>query len=377
MRRVLILLTALATMLFLLASTVTAKPTGAGPPSEHGDEPIPIPTPAPVFDIDAAPDGSLLVAGAAGLWEIRGGEVSSLTEVPRPLGVPMNGVSAIGRGSSFATSGGLDLAVGAGVWHVSRGQAHLIGDVEAFETANDPDAFEGPMWKEQACEFVEGVFSAGPQSNPYHLTSESGGTALVADAAGNTVLAANKSGAVDWVAVLTPPTDANDDWLVQYEIPGLTCYVQPVPTAVAVGAHGDYYVGELTGLDLDETFTPQGVTGSSRVWRIDAGARNVVCPSAQCEAVLAGLTSVIDVEVGPDGYLYVLEYDRNGWFDATEGNPDGGQLSKCDIVMGSCDVIYGDDEFVLFPGAIAFDNRGTLWILEGNVSGPTVKSIDY
>lgn len=52
--------------------------------------------------------------------------------------------------------------------------------------------------------------------------------------------------------------------------------------------------------------------------------RHATCPSSACTVVLSGLTSVIDIEFGPAGFLYVLEYDENGWSGATSlGNAAG------------------------------------------------------
>jgi len=67
--------------------------------------------------------------------------------------------------------------------------------------------------------------------------------------------------------------------------------------------------------------TPENLDGNPStglsVWRIEDGAQNVTCPSDDCEVAISGLTSVIDVAFGPDGDLYVVEYDENGWFAAT------------------------------------------------------------
>jgi hypothetical protein len=275
-----------------------------------------------------------------------------------------------GRRSFFATSGGLDLAAGAGVWHVSGGTARLVGDIEAFETENDPDAFEGPQWKDPACEEdpAQG-FTAGPQSNPYHLAALSGSTVLVADAAGNALLSAKKNGDVDWVAVFTSPTDENGAYRFlkpALNEPSIECYVQPVPTSVAVGPEGDYFVGELTGAPA----TP----GWSRIWRIKGGATNVTCPSGDCEVAVEGLTSVIDLEFGPDGSLYVVEYDANGWLAATAfGNAAGGAIKRCDVEAGTCAVVASG---LSFPSAITFDQRGTMWLLENNIIAPVVRRVD-
>lgn len=324
------------------------------------------------FDIDAAPDGSILVAENTTVMRIQDDTVETVVEIPTIPDSPVNGLAAVGTDAFFASSGGLDLAAGAGVWYVSNGTApELVGDIEAFETDNDPDAFEGEQWKDQACEEDPSQgFTAGPQSNPYHLTARSSTEALVADAAGNTLLSANTSGAVDWVAVFTPPIDPNtDDYMVLFPLDADTdCYVQPVPTSVAIGSSGDYYVGELTGA------TPGNPEGLSRIWRIDGGSTNVTCPSANCEIVMDGFTSVIDVAFGPDGMLYVVEYDEGGWLNVVSGGtPEGGTISACDVTAGSCEVVASD---LNLPSAITFDSSGELWLLESNIGTPTVQTLE-
>ena len=349
----------------------------------------------PVFDLATAPNGSILAVETVSpgtdippegtntsvVKEISRQGVQEVTEIVTVTGSPINGIETIGRGNFFAASGGLDQAVGAGVWHVTRGNARKVGNVESFEKNVDPDANEGLKWKDPLCEInpSEG-FTAGPQSNPYHLARRSGREVLVADAAGNTLLSARTNGTVDWVSILTPPTTgppaastAPTDWRVLFPLSQDTnCYVQPVPTAVDVGPSGDYYVGELTGVtpgDLEGNPS----TGLSRVWRVEDGARNVICPSDDCEVALDGLTSVIDVEFGPNGDLYVVEYDENGWFASTAlGTPAGGTINRCDVETGQCTAVADD---LTLPGAIAFDKGGTLWLLENNIGTPTVRPV--
>ena len=355
-----------AVLVACLSSMLVAAPASAGAAEAHSFNGT------FVYDIGASPDDSILVADAfaGAVHAIRDGEVSAIAGLPVPTTTPgstLNGIAAIGAGNFFATTGGGDLAAGAKLWRVSHGNARMVADIEAFETAHDPDATMGPMWKDPACEFdpAQG-FSAGPQSNPYHLTALSGGEALVADAAGNTLLSARTNGAIGVVAVFTPPTaDGSgsideEDWLELFELDAdTTCFVQPVPTSVAIGADGAIYVGELTGFPA----TP----GLSRVWRIDAGARNVTCPSTACTVAFDGLTSVIDLEFGPDGFLYVVEMDANGWFEAAVlGSPAGGRIQRCDVGTGACSPL--EPKPLLPLGAIAFDRSGTAWIVENDFS---------
>jgi hypothetical protein len=271
-------------------------------------------------------------------------------------GSPVNGVEAIDNGAFLATSGGLDLADGAALWRGSGDQVEMVADIKAFETDQDPDV-TGASWKDPFCErdSAQG-FSAGPQSNPYHMAQLSARTTLVADGAGNALLAADADGTVDWVAVFEPPVDENGNWRFfrpAEGAPDVDCYVQPVPTSVAVGPDGAYYVGELTG-------TP-AVPGWSRIWRIAPDARNVVCPSADCQVVVSGLTSVIDVAFGPDGQLYVVELDKNGWLGAVIGQGAGGTIKRCNVGAGTCEQVEATDVPL---SAIAFDSSDQLWVVE-------------
>lgn len=350
---------------------------------------------APVFDITAAPNGNILVAetifssatipgegetSQSVIKEISRRGVNTVATVQTTKGASLNGLSALGAKNFFAAAGGPDQAVGAKVYQVDPNGQWLIGDIEAYEQAVDVDANKGVQWKNPLCEAAD-PFTAGPQSNPYHLTNYKDDV-LVADAAGNSLLNVYKEGGVDWLAVFTPPTNNGgsssnpEDWMVLFSVPdAFTCYVQPVPTAVATGPEGDIYVGELTGVTPTDIGLEEGgkTTGLSRVWRIEAGAQNVTCPSDDCEVVVDGLTSIIDIEIGPDGWLYLIEYDKNGWFTATTGaSPAGGTIKRCNPDTGTCETVEGDNSFLLYPGAITFDKWDNLWLLEKNIADPAI-----
>lgn len=370
-----------------------------------------------MFDIEAVPNGNILVPvsvpaatdpaegqATTTIREIRTngrGGVRDYGEVTTPAGVPINGLASQGRGSVYAARGGLDLAVAAAVLHVTPGGARLAGDIEAFETANDPDAFAvdpgtpsdpDDDWKNPACEWA-GDFTAGPQSNPFHLTTTSGGTVLLADAAGNTLYRVERSGQIEVVAVFTPPTTDGsldpDEWMLHPTVRTgdgdpegeiiEPCYAQPVPNSVAVGPDGAIYVGELTGLAAGAAFgAPQD---KSRVWRIEPGTTKALCPSSQCELALdERFTSIIDLAVGPDGDLYVVEYDENTWLSvAAPPIPTaGGTVNRCDLDAGTCGVATVGSETLAgltAPAAVTFDRRGNLWLLENNLAEPTVRKV--
>ena len=357
----------------------------------------------PAFDIEATPNGNILVA-AGTVQEIGRGGIKEVTGIPTAPGSPINGLAVLGQRNFFATSGGLDLAVGAGLWRASQGNARLVADIEDWTMGDwdhDDGGFHGndladagpypSTWKDFRCEeFAE--FSYGPQTNPYHLTALSGSQVLIGDAANNGVLHATTTGDIDWVAFMEPPLDPDTgEWMVlgytdeDGNIVGfgeagdgaVECYVEPVPTSVAVGPDGSYYVGELTGTTPGNFFGNASPAGLARVWRIAPGSRNVVCPSDDCEVVFDGLDTVIDIEFGPDGLLYVVEYERSGFLGTVAPDLEiplkGGTLKRCDLSNRRCRIV--EDNLVL-PGAVTFDKWDNLWLLE-NVFEPTVRKVDW
>jgi hypothetical protein len=104
---------------------------------------------------------------------------------------------------------------------------------------------------------------------------------------------------------------------------------QGVATSVAIGPDGSYYVGELKGLPAP--------TGESRVWKIKPDAHHAQCGvSPDCEVFADGFTSIIDLTIGPDGTLYVVEFDEASWLAAEFGQGIGGSVNACDTSTGTC-----------------------------------------
>ncbi|MDD9206013.1 ScyD/ScyE family protein, partial [Georgenia sp. 10Sc9-8] len=323
--------------------------------------------PGQAYDITATPSGSVLVGVDDTVHEITRSGLREVGVVPSPT--PVNGLAARGARSAFAASAGVNEGAGAAVWQVNPGGARMIADIQAYEREHDPDVRQGSQWKDPECEVLplpDGTIgSPGPQSNPYKLTRVSGDEVLLADAAGNTVLSVRQNGTVETVAVLDPPVDETGAWREFYTLAdGTPCYVQPVPTAVAVGPDGAVYVGELTG--------EPAVPGWSRIWRIEPGARGVTCPSAECTVAFDGLTSVVDLEVAPDGDLIVVELEQAGWL----AGPDeavGGAVLTCTLGSGQCETVHAG---LPTPNAVTVDKRGDVWLLE-NILGaePTVRRL--
>lgn len=279
----------------------------------------------PAFHVSAAPGGSLFVADAgAGIVELRKGASSMLAELPG-----VTDVAAIGRGSLFATTGGgPETPPGtAQLFRVSNGRTALVADLRDFEATVNPDGSE----------IID--------TNPFSVVALNGGRALVADAGGNVLLTVANDGSIDWVALfpeeivstaniqsLAGCPEAAPEVAFACGLPPMMP-AQPVPTSVAIGPDGAFYVGELKGFP--------GPTGESRVWRIEPGALHADCgTSPACSVVADGFTSIVDLNFGADGTLYVTELDEASWA-AIEifGTVTGGTVNACNVTSGACSVV--------------------------------------
>ncbi len=274
----------------------------------------------PVFGLASAPDGRLLVADyGAGIVELRKGAGRLIADLPA-----VTDIAPIGSSSMFAVTGEAfapafeDTAQK--LYRVSRGHVRQIADLGAFEAAVNPDG---------------GII----ESNPFDVAALSGGKALVADAAGNDLLIVDQRGNVDWVATFPDEFVSTDNVKSLMGCPGGPpdiCFLPPiipaqaVPTSVAIGPDGAYYVGELKGFPAP--------IGESQVWRIEPGTLHAECGiSPACTVVADGFTSIVDLTFGPDWTLYVVELDEASWWSVEFGLPGlGGTVNACDMDPWAC-----------------------------------------
>jgi hypothetical protein len=290
----------------------------------------------PVFGLATAPDGSLFVADAgSGIVELRKGAGTLLAAVPG-----VTDVAPIGRSSAWVLTSGDDRRL---YWG-SRGQAKTIADIGAFETNVNPDGGE-------------------IDSNPFDLATLGGGKVLIADAAANALLIADRHGHVDWVATLPDelvPTDNAKDLFGCPAGPSDVCDLpdqipaQPVTTSVAVGPDGAYYLSELKGFPAP--------LGRSQIWRIEPGTRHTHCGSSPaCSVVADGFTSIVDINFGPDGTLHVVEIDEASWLAVELGGADavGGTVDACTWGTFAC---TEEATGIPIPIAVAVGKAGTVYV---------------
>lgn len=143
----------------------------------------------------------------------------------------------------------------------------VSADLAAYEAANDPDGL-------------------GPDSNPTGLIRRPRGAFVLTDSGGNTLLR-SRFGHITRLATFGSPGDAPP------KIGGFP--IQPVPTSVAVGPDGAFYVSELTGFP----FLP----GLARIHRVVPGMPSTVYAT--------GLTNATDLG-WHDGALYAVQIADGG-----------------------------------------------------------------
>jgi hypothetical protein len=273
--------------------------------------------------------------------------------VVRPFGDAPGISDVVGYGfnTAFATVGGAPEQGGApfaGLARVPRGgESDLFADVLAYQKT-DPDPFDQE--------------DVPDETNPFGIAKIRGGF-LVVDSANNDLLEIEKDGDIETVARFPTRTLASPGGP---DLPpeGTPIDAEAVPTSVAVGPDGAWYVGELRGFPFTK--------GASRIWRIEPGAEDVTCdPDAKrgkCRLFADGFTSVIDI-AWAGKTLLVLEIAKDGLLgleSAGEGSPPPpGALwavekgKKTEIAAGE----------LIAPGGVA-PADDDLYVTTGTVFGP-------
>ena len=183
-------------------------------------------------------------------------------------------------------------------------------------------------------------------SNPYGILALSG-KEIVADAGANALNQVNANGAISNLAVFP---DRMVDAPPFLELPpGTQIPMDAVPTSVALGPDGHYYVGQLTGFPFP--------VGGANIYRVPA-------QGGTPEVYAGGFTAVVDVAFGPDGSLYVLELAKNGLFDAFVFNDWTGALIR--VAPDGTRTEIGEGALYA-PGGVAVASDGTLYVTNNSI----------
>jgi hypothetical protein len=302
--------------------------------------------------IDIGADGRILVA-EAGSGEIsrivRGRAIAVVRGLPTAevqegeFSGPVN-VASTGLGNVFALMGAgpPDGDPRFGTLRRVSGHRYMVADVEAYQ-AGDPDP------QDQDGNPIE--------SNPYGLAAVGFGRFVVTDAANNDVLLVGPRGVRRTLATIPLHTVSTSHLPPEMGLPP-EMPAEAVPTTVAVGPDGAYYVGELTGFP----FTP----GASRIWRIERWANGAVCDDDTrdgCSLFADGFTSVTGLDFGRDGSMYVVEMAKSGLMALFLGGDPTGALIR--VRHGHRHELAEGE--LTAPGDVAVARNGTVYVTNMSV----------
>jgi hypothetical protein len=203
-----------------------------------------------------------------------------------------------------------------------RGKAKKLADLWSYEEKRNPDGdvVYGLRGLPEDCEVSED-FAPYPgivESHPY-ATAQVGGATYVADAAMNAIVKVGARGGVSTTAVLPAQGLKVTEGLAEnFGMPecavGLTYYFEPVPTDVEVGPDGKLYVTTLPGGPEDPSL---GTRAS--VYKVNP-------QTGKSKKVASGLLSATGLAVGKTGKMFVAELFRGRIAQVKPGGEPRGYL---------------------------------------------------
>jgi sugar lactone lactonase YvrE len=233
-------------------------------------------------------------------------------------------------GVLYATSGGWMGGVGdppdlvGTVVRVEGGDVTEVADMWPYERDHNPDGF-----------ILE--------THPYGISVGPDGWLWIANAGANTLMRVNPaSGEIENVAVFdglpSPiPNPARNNAME----------ADPVPTAVVFDEAGNAYVSLLGGFPF--------VPGSAKVL--------MVTPDGTISDYATGLTMLTDLQRGPDGALYAVQF---GMFTEQGPVPNAGSIVRIHEGNASEVLVSG----LPFPTSLAFDQDGNAFVTINGLGAP-------
>ncbi|HUE82354.1 MAG TPA: ScyD/ScyE family protein [Pyrinomonadaceae bacterium] len=230
----------------------------------------------------------------------------------------------------------------AGADFARLGRMNALGNWSIGENLGDFEAAANPTGDEE-------------DSNPYGILSLAG-KRIVADAGANDLLEVSPGGNVSVLAVFPNRLGAMPpgfDFIPDLPPAGTLLEMDAVPTSVALGPDGNYYVGQLAGFPFP--------VNDSNVYRVPASG-------GTAEVHAAGFTAIIDVAFGPDGSMYVLEIAKNGLLEAFINGDWTGALIRVAPDGTRTEIAPGS---LFAPGGVAIGSDGTMYVTNNSIFSGT------
>jgi len=223
--------------------------------------------------------------------------------------VAPEGVSADGGALRFTT--GSDDNKGGKVWTLDlTGAPVLVGDTFKHEKKDNPDGKVqyGLVNTPESCssqmpKFIPASYSGVKETHPY-ATAVANGITYVADAGANAIFAISATGEVSTVALVKPAKvkitaeGAEANGLPRCTV-GRKYAFESVPTDIEVGPDGALYVTSLPGGPEDGSLGANG-----RIFKVDP-------VSGKTTLIAGGLVSPTGVAVAANGDIYVAQLFRS------------------------------------------------------------------
>jgi hypothetical protein len=208
------------------------------------------------------------------------------TDVYTNPGWSVGGVEMRGKTTFFVESlgagGGVPDALEGYLKSINAGdEVRTVADLATFERTTNPDGFQhygfGPDASAECIAQASAIENAPPaqymgtiDSHPY-ATAVSGNTVYVGDAGANSIIEVNAAtGAVSTLAVLPPrPATITADAAAALGVPGCVGFeyaFEPVPTDVEIGPDGWLYVSSLPGGPEDPSLGARGTIFRVNPW---------------------------------------------------------------------------------------------------------------
>lgn len=228
-----------------------------------------------------------------------------------------------------------------GVWHILAGdEPNLPFQAQVIAVEDGEIVTVADLWAHEAEHNPDETTNI--ESHPFGITAGPEGYLYVADAAANALISVDlATGETATVAAFDPlpgifPSPWRDGEIL----------ADPVPTGV-VYDNGTSYVSLLSGAPF--------VPGSAKILMVDEDG--VVSDYA------LGLTMVIDLTMGPDGYLYAVQF---GLFTEQGPVPNSGSVVRI-LEDGTSEVVI---DGLPFASAITIDDDGNGYVAINGVPIP-------